>query len=44
MKGLPTLPSFVELEIHLLKQLPHSTMPSLFEVYETEDKYALILE
>ena len=36
MKDLPSLPRFVELEIHLLQELPHTTMPSLFEVYETD--------
>ncbi len=41
---LPTLPRFVEVEIHLLQELPHTTMPSLIEVFESEEKYVLILE
>ncbi len=44
MKDVPALPRFVEVEIHLFQELPHSTMPTLFEVFETDEKFALILE
>lgn len=36
LPDLPTLPRFVEVEIHLLQELPHTTMPSLIEVFDTQ--------